>query len=294
VDDHRDQCLEPAGCHRTPVAVVMTRPSRWFPGVEHQETSDPATAVNSRAAVLRDLHRPGAPLLLPNVWDCRSARLVAAAGLPAVATSSAAIADSLGYRDGETTPVGEMLDAIARIAAAVAVPVTADLERGYRMSPAELVERLAATGAAGCNLEDSDPRTGVLIDAEQQAEFLSEVRSAGRRYGIDLVINARIDTYVTPSNREPGARLAEAVRRARLYQAAGADCVYPILLSEEAAIAEFVVAAGGPVNVLADRHTPPRLAELGVARISFGPRLYQAGEVYIAGLIRELLRGNHD
>ena len=211
-----------------------------------------------------------------------------------MATSSAAIADSLGYRDGETTPVGEMLDAIARIAAAVAVPVTADLERGYRMSPAELVERLAATGAAGCNLEDSDPRTGVLIDAEQQAEFLSEVRSAGRRYGIDLVINARIDTYVTPSNREPGARLAEAVRRARVYQAAGADCVYPILLSEEAAIAEFVVAAGGPVNVLADRHTPARLAELGVARISFGPRLYQASEAHFADLIRELLKGTHD
>jgi 2-methylisocitrate lyase-like PEP mutase family enzyme len=273
----------------------MTPPSRWSPGVEHKDTSDPATAVNSRATVLRGLHRPGAPLLLPNVWDCRSARLVAAAGLPAVATSSAAIADSLGYRDGEATPVGEMLDAIARITAAVAVPVTADLERGFGMGPAELIERLAATGAAGCNLEDSDPRTGVLIDAERQAEFLSEVCMAGRRYGIDLVVNARIDTYLTPSGSDPGAHLAEAVRRARLYRAAGADCVYPILLSDEAAIAEFVVAAAGaPVNVLADRHPPARLAELGVARISFGPRLYQASQAQLADLIRKFLEGHHD
>jgi 2-methylisocitrate lyase-like PEP mutase family enzyme len=268
----------------------MTPPDRWSPGAEHRETSDPATVVNGRAATLRDLHRPGAPLLLPNVWDCRSARLVATAGLPAVATSSAAIADSLGYRDGEATPVGEMLDAIARIAAAVAVPVTADLERGYRMGPADLVERLAATGAAGCNLEDSDPRTGLLIDADRQADFLSEVRSASRRCGIDLVINARIDTYVTTSGGEAVARLAETVRRARLYQAAGADCVYPILLPGEAAIAEFVAAVGAPVNVLADRHTPARLAELGVARISFGPRLYHDSEAHLAGLIAELVR----
>ncbi|MBM0237033.1 isocitrate lyase/phosphoenolpyruvate mutase family protein [Micromonospora sp. ATA32] len=268
----------------------MTPPSRWSPGAEHREASDPAAVVNSKADVLRDLHRRGSPLLLPNVWDCRSARLVAAAGLPAVATSSAAIADSLGYGDGEATPVGEMLDAIARIAAAVAVPVTADLERGYRMGPAELVERLAATGAAGCNLEDSDPRTGVLIDAERQADLLSEVRAASRRCRVDLVINARIDTYLTTSGGAPGARLAETMRRARLYQAAGADCVYPILLSDEAAIAELVAASGVPVNILADRHTPARLADLGVARISFGLRLYHDSQAHLAGVIGELVR----
>ena len=272
----------------------MTPPSRWSPGAEHRETSEPATVVNSRAAVLRDLHRPGAPLLLPNVWDCRSARLVAAAGLPAVATSSAAVADSLGYRDGEASPVDEMLDAIARITAAVDVPVTADLERGYRMGPAELVERLAATGAAGCNLEDSDPPTGVLIDADRQANFLSEVRSGARRCGIDLVINARIDTYLTPSGGKPGARLAEAIRRAHLYQAAGADCVYPILLSDEAAIAEFVASVSAPVNILASHHTPARLTELGAARISFGPRLYHDSETHLTDLIHKLIHPGQD
>jgi 2-methylisocitrate lyase-like PEP mutase family enzyme len=267
----------------------MTPPSRWSPGAEHRKTSDPVAVVNSRAAVLRALHRPGDPLMLLNVWDSRSARLVAAAGLPAVATSSAAIADSLGYHDGEATPVGEMLDAITRIAVAVAVPVTADLERGYRMSPTELVERLAATGAAGCNLEDSDPRTGVLIDAERRADFLAEVRSAGRRCGIDLVINARIDTFLTKPGGDPAARLAETVRRARLYQAAGVDCVYPILLSDDSAIADLVAAISAPVNLLANDHTPARLAELGAARISFGARLYAASKDHLAGLIAELV-----
>jgi 2-methylisocitrate lyase-like PEP mutase family enzyme len=233
-------------------------------------------------------------LLLPNAWDGQSARLVAAAGLPAVATSSAAIAENLGYRDGEATPVGEMLDAIARIAATVTVPVTADLERGYRMGPMELVERLAATGAAGCNLEDSNPGTGILVDAERQADFLADVRSAARRCGIDLVVNARIDTYLTTPSGEPSALLAETVRRARLYQAAGADCVFPIMLSDETAVAEFVAAVDGPVNILAGQHTTARLAELGVARVSLGPRLYRAAQTHLAGLIAEFVHPGRD
>jgi 2-methylisocitrate lyase-like PEP mutase family enzyme len=157
------------------------------------------------------------------------------------------------------------------------------------MGPAELVERLAATGAAGCNMEDSDPRTGILVDAERQADFLAEVRSAARRCGIDLVINARIDTYLTASGGEPGALLAETVRRARLYRAAGADCVYPIRLSDEAAITELVAAAGAPVNLLAARHTPAKLAGLGAARVSFGPGLYHAAQTHLAALIAEFV-----
>ncbi|HEX5596085.1 MAG TPA: isocitrate lyase/phosphoenolpyruvate mutase family protein [Micromonosporaceae bacterium] len=271
------------------MAPVVIPPSRWSPGAEPQETSNSAAIASTRAGILRGLHRPGTPLLLPNVWDCQSARLVAAAGLPAVATSSAAIADTLGYHDGEATPVGEMLDAIARIVASVDVPVTADLERGYRMNPAELVERLAATGAAGCNLEDSDPRTGRLIDAERQADFLADVRAAALACGIDLVLNARIDTYHAGSEGEAAARLAETVRRAHLYSTAGADCVFPILLSDEAAIAELVAIADAPVNILANGDlTLARLAELGVARISFGPRLYQTTRTDLAELIAEL------
>ncbi|MEU8301188.1 isocitrate lyase/phosphoenolpyruvate mutase family protein [Micromonospora sp. NPDC048909] len=270
------------------MATVVTPPSRWSPDAQDRETSDPAAAANDRAGALRAMHQPGAPLVLPNAWDCLSARLVEAAQLPAVATSSAAIADSLGYRDGEATPVGEMLDAISRIVAAVAVPVTADLERGYRMPAAELVERLATTGAVGCNLEDSDPRTGALVDAERQADFLAAVRAAATAAGIDLVLNARIDTHLAGPDREPGARAAETIRRAHRYRAAGADCVYPILLRDDTEIAELV-AAGAPVNILAGNGlTVARLAGLGVARISFGAQLYQSTRAHLAGLIGEL------
>lgn len=254
----------------------------------------------SRAAVLRGLHRPGDPLLLPNVWDCQSARLVAAAGLAAVATSSAAVAGSLGFADGEAAPAGEMFDAVARIVAAVEVPVTADLERGYGLAPAELVERLAATGAVGCNLEDSDPRTGALVEAERQADFLAGVRAAAQQCGVDVVINGRIDTYLRKRGEylmTAGERLAETIRRAQLYRAAGADCVFPILIAHEAgeaAVAEVVRAAGGPVNVLAgpgELAGPKNLAALGVARISFGPSLYHACGTHLAGLITDLTTG---
>ncbi|GHJ43855.1 carboxyvinyl-carboxyphosphonate phosphorylmutase [Catellatospora sp. TT07R-123] len=262
---------------------------RWSPAAAGGQTSDPAAAVNRHAATLRELHRPGTPLLLPNVWDCSSARAVVAAGLPAVATSSAAMADSLGYRDGEAAPVGLLLDAIARIAAAVGVPVTADLERGYRMTPAELVERLAATGAAGCNLEDSDPGTGELVDAGRQADLLAEVRAAAHDQGIDLVLNARIDTYLRPAG-DPAALLDETVRRARRYHAAGADCVYPIGLSAPDAVAEVVAAAGAPVNILARSGGGlGGLAALGVARISFGPHLYRACRSHLEQQVADYL-----
>jgi 2-methylisocitrate lyase-like PEP mutase family enzyme len=294
VDDHGDQRLEPAGRDRSALAGVVTPPSGWTPAAEVRRTGDPAIAVNRRASILRGLHRPGHPLLLPNAWDCSSARAVVAAGLPAVATSSAAVAETLGYRDGEATPVSEMLDAVARIVGAVDVPVTADLERGYRMAPGELVERLAATGAAGCNLEDSDPRTGAPVEADEQATYLADVRAAADRCDIDLVVNARIDTYLGPAS-DPDMRLTEAVRRARLYREAGADCVYPIGLADETTIGEFVASVAVPVNILAGGRapTPAVLAGLGVARISFGPHLYRASRTHLAGLVNDILNGCH-
>lgn len=143
------------------------------------------------ATRLRDLHTRTTPLILPNVWDAASARAVEAAGFPVVATGSSAMAAVLGYEDGEHTPPAEMLAAVARIVRAVGVPVTADMERGYGLKPAELVERLLEAGASGCDLEDSG-RDG-LIDREEQADFLAAVRAAA---GADLVVNARVDTYV--------------------------------------------------------------------------------------------------
>jgi 2-methylisocitrate lyase-like PEP mutase family enzyme len=243
------------------------------------------------AAALRALHRPGDPLVLPNVWDAGSARVVAAAGFGAVATSSGAVAESLGYADHEATPVGEMLDAIARISAAVSVPVTADFERGYGLRPADLVERLAAAGAVGMNLEDSDPATGVLIDADKHADFLGAVVEAGRLTGIDLVLNARIDVYIREEGRwSARERLDEAIRRAGLYRAAGADCVYPIVLASRPDIATFVDEVRAPVNVITSTSEPnlSALAELGVARISFGSGVYRATQKHLTDVVARI------
>ncbi len=244
------------------------------------------------AATLRALHRPGTPLVLPNVWDAATARVVADAGFPAVATGSAAVAASLGYPDGEAAPADEMFAAIGRIARAVALPVTADVERGYGWPPAELVRRLAATGAVGCNIEDSDPGTGRLVDADEQADFLAAVRAAADRAGVDLVINARIDTF-HHGEGDDRQRLEEAVRRGRRYAEAGADCVYPILFAERAAIRTLVARIPSPVNVMY-RPGTPSLAELagtGVARISFGSGVHHAALEYVGRLVTAIHAG---
>jgi 2-methylisocitrate lyase-like PEP mutase family enzyme len=254
---------------------------------------------NAAASRLRGLHRPGRPLVLPNAWDAGSARIVAAAGFTAVATSSAAVAESLGYSDGEAAPVEEMLDAVARIARAVSVPVTADFERGYGLPPAQLVERLAASGAVGCNLEDSEPSARTLVDADQQADFLAAVRESARAAGIDLVINARIDVFLDDVLRDgvgvgggATARLDEAIRRARLYVSAGADCVYPIRMTSPADIRAIVDEIGAPVNILAAADIPSiaELAALGVARVSFGAGLYRAACRRVGELVADIAR----
>ncbi|WP_406314240.1 isocitrate lyase/phosphoenolpyruvate mutase family protein [Streptosporangium sp. NBC_01639] len=250
------------------------------------------TATTQKAMALRALHVPGDPLVVPNVWDAASARTVESAGFPVIATGSAAIAPVLGYDDGEAAPAGEMLAAVARIARAVGVPVTADLERGYGMEPAELVERLAAAGAVGCNLEDSDPRTGTMVDAGEQAAFLAAVRAAASEAGTGLVINARVDTYLHGEGT-PDERLAEAVRRGRRYLQAGADCVYPILASDPAAIRSLAEEIDGPINIAFHPGTPSlaELAGLGVARVSFGPGLHRAVQAYTARMVAAIKIG---
>ena len=217
------------------------------------------------AAALRALHVPGDPLVLPNAWDAATAKVVEEAGFPAVATTSSGVAEALGYEDGEQTPVEEMLAAVARVARVVGVPVTADMEAGYGLPDAELAERLAATGAVGLNLEDTDhARKPALAPMAAHAERIAAVKGAA-----DLVLNARIDVHLR------GGETAEALERARAYAAAGADCVYPIGVADEATIEAFV-ATGIPVNILLRPGAPDiaRLAELGVARISLGHFLH--------------------
>jgi 2-methylisocitrate lyase-like PEP mutase family enzyme len=132
---------------------------------------DAANGLEGKCDLLRSLHLPGAPLVLPNAWDAATARVVAAAGFPAVATTSAGVAAALGYEDHEGAPAGEMLAAAAQITRSVDVPVTVDAEAGYGMTAAELVAELKGVGAAGCNLEDTSHATATLRDLAQQAEL---------------------------------------------------------------------------------------------------------------------------
>lgn len=231
--------------------------------------------TEANGALLRALHVPGTPLILPNAWDAASARLVAEAGFKAVATSSAAIAAVLGWDDGEAAPVAEMLAAAGRIARSVSVPVTVDFERGYGLKPDELVERFAQTGAVGLNLEDSDPATGAMVDTERQADFLAGVRAAAQAQGVDLVINARTDSFLRRAGT-PQEQLDASIERGSRYLAAGADCVYPLGVSEPDAIRALTEAIPGPVNIARGPQSPLSLADLaglGVARVSFGPSL---------------------
>jgi 2-methylisocitrate lyase-like PEP mutase family enzyme len=234
------------------------------------------------ATTLRSLHVPGAPVVLPNAWDAASARMVEEAGFPAVATSSFATATILGYDDGESAPVDDVLAAAARIARSVSVPVTIDFERGYRLAPAELVERFAATGAVGLNLEDSDPATGTMIEPAEQADFLAAIRAADP----ELVINARIDTFIRRAG-SPAEQLASAIDRATQYLAAGADCVYPIGASDPDVIQTLTKEIAGPVNISYGQGTNSvnDLAALGAARITFGPMLQRHLYAHLANTL---------
>ena len=227
-----------------------------------------------KTATLRALHVPGDPLVLPNAWDPASARMVVAAGFPVVATSSFATAVILGYRDGEEAPADEVLAAAARIARSVDAPLTVDFERGYALEPAAIVERLAATGAVGVNLEDSDPPTGTMIDPAEQAAFLAAMRSSADALGVDLVINARTDSFLRrPATREE--QLAASLERGKRYLAAGADCIYPIGASDPGTVRALVEGMDAPVNIGFGRGqlSIAELADLGAARVSFGPTL---------------------
>ncbi|MFG2093841.1 isocitrate lyase/phosphoenolpyruvate mutase family protein [Streptomyces sp. NPDC048612] len=233
------------------------------------------------AAELRALHHgPDLPLVLPGPWDAASATVFADAGFTALATPSAGIAASLGYADGATPP-GEMFAAVTRIVRAVGIPVSADVEAGYGLSARELVGRLADTGAVGCNLEDTDHTTGTLRDAHRQADWLAEVRAEA---GDALVINARIDTYL---HGAPDTE--ETIRRGRLYAAAGADCVYPIL-APPPRLAALATAIGLPLNsvVTPDGPAPRALGTLGASRVTFGPGLQHRATAALAGIAERL------
>lgn len=236
--------------------------------------------ANTRAHAFRALHQPGRPLILFNIWDVGSAKAVAAAGAPALATGSWSVAAANGFPDGEKMPLEFALANLRRITAATELPVTLDLESGYGDSAQAVGRTVAAAieaGAIGCNLEDSFPADGSLRDAQAQAERYRQARAAAQAAGVELFLNARTDVFFQrPAAQHDQGMVAEAVERAKRYADAGADGLFVPGLVDQGLIETLVKAVALPVNVMVGEGTPAfaRLAELGVARISHGPGPY--------------------
>ena len=240
---------------------------------------------SEQAQAFRRLHAGPAILILPNAWDVATARLVEDAGFPAIATTSAGVAWALGYPDGERISRGEMLDVVRRIAAAVRVPVTADVEGGYGATPeaaADTARGVIAAGAIGLNLEDGTAEGG-LLDLPLHVERIQAARAAGASAGVPLVVNARTDAFEV-KGWDAERRFTEAVRRANAYRAAGADCLFVPHVSDGDTIGRLAREIDGPLNVIAGPPAPPirELERLGVRRASLGPRVVQAA----LGLVR--------
>ncbi|GAB7181672.1 isocitrate lyase/phosphoenolpyruvate mutase family protein [Kitasatospora sp. Ki12] len=248
------------------------------------------TSLREKALLLRELHRPGDPLVLANVWDAASARLVAAAGARAVATASASVCWSLGSPDGGGVDREEVLARTAGVVRSVDLPVTADLEDGYAATAAgvgETVTALLATGAVGVNLEDGGRPVA------EAAERIAAARSAADAAGVPLFVNGRTDVFLLGTGA-PEGRLDDAVERLRAYVEAGADGVFVPGVADPETVAALVAAVPAPLNVLAGPGSlsVAELAKLGVGRISLGPGLAKAAyaavrraaeEVYASG-----------
>jgi len=230
-----------------------------------------------KAQAFRKMHDRSAVLVLPNAWDAVTARLFARMEFAAVATTSGGIAWSLGYPDGELAPRGDFVAATGRIARAVELPVTADMEAGYGATPEDVADSVRAVieaGAVGINLEDGLHAPGALRGIDAAADRIRAAREAAAEAGVPIVINARTDTYLLKYGTTDAERFEETVRRAKAYLAAGADCVFPIGLGDGPTLGALVKTLGAPINVAARPGMPSiaELAQLGVARVSTATR----------------------
>ncbi|MGW1498593.1 isocitrate lyase/PEP mutase family protein [Streptomyces mirabilis] len=264
--------------------------------------------THETALAFRALHIPGRPLVLPNAWDTASARLVEEAGASAVATTSAGLAWDLGTADGDRLDRDRALGAVARVAAAVRVPVSADIESGYAKDAAgvgDTIRAVLAAGAVGVNIEDAlydgegddgegvgDGGRGPLRPVAEQAERIAAARAAADVAGVPLFINARIDTVL----RGAGG-VEETLERAAAFLAAGADGIFVPGAVDPGTVKSLVAGVEGPLNVLVGPGAPSvaELAALGVARISTGSSIAQAAHAVVRRAARELLSaGTYD
>lgn len=248
--------------------------------------------MTDAAERLRALHRTPPIFVIPNAWDAASARLFEAEGFSAIATTSAGVAAALGYPDGGVVPAREMIEAVARIARAVKVPVSADIEHAYAATPdavADNVLRVIAAGAVGINLEDYVPGAADLEPLPLQLDKIHAIVKASATAGVRVVINARTDVFLRALGA-PDARLGVAVERGKAFLAAGADCVFVPGVRDRDTIAALVQNIGGPINILAVDGTPPvpELESIGVARLSIGSGPMRAALSLVRDVAREL------
>ncbi len=242
-----------------------------------------------KAEEFRSLHQTKRVLILPNAWDVPSARVFEDAGFPAIATSSAALSVSLGYPDGEKIAKNDLFTVLRKIAGILTVPLSADIESGFGASTEQLsdtIRRVIEAGAVGINMEDiSDFERKTLLPIEKQVERLKTVRRVSDSQGIPLVINARTDAYRFGAGDEK-SKLEETIRREKAYETAGADCLYPMGLTDKETIATFVKAVNKPVNIMARKGAPTisELEKIGVKRLSLGPTPMYA----LIGLLRRI------
>ncbi len=243
----------------------------------------------AKADAFRAMHRGPKILLLPNVWDVASARVIEESGFRAIATTSAGIAFTLGYPDGQKISREEMLARVARIANAVRAPVTADVEAGYGDRPedaAQTARGVIEAGAVGMNLEDgTDDPQHPLADLPSQLEKIRAVREAALNSGVRLVLNARTDVYLLQVG-PPEKRYDETLRRLLAYRDAGADCVFAPGVRDAETITRLVRDVQCPLNILAGPGAPsiPEMEKLGVARVSLGSAPMRA----TLGLLRRM------
>jgi 2-methylisocitrate lyase-like PEP mutase family enzyme len=234
--------------------------------------------LDEKAATFLALHRPGEPVVAPTVWDPWSAEVAAAEGFAALTVGSSPAAAAVGRRDGEDLTLAEMLAQVRLIAAAVDVPVSADLESGYGAEPARIVEGLLEAGAIGLNIEDTVHSEGDRIrDAAEHADLVSALRAAADDTGVHVVVNARTDVILDEIGPAE-SRVDRAIERLRVAAAAGADVLYPIGFPSEVDQRRLCAELPLPVNALGRPgvDTLAGLASLGVGRISFGPYLQRA------------------
>lgn len=256
-----------------------------------------AVSSKAKALRLRQLHEGPEPLLLANVWDVASARIVEQLGFKALATTSAGIANLLGYPDGENIAAKEMLEWVGRIVRAVELPVTADLEAGYNLGDVNtLVTEMIAIGAVGLNIEDADHATRSLLDVKTQAERVATIREVASSLDVPVVINARTDAYLLDTVKDQD-RFPIATERARAYRQAGADCIFVPGLRDIDIIKELLRATPGPINILAGPGSASvgELARVGVRRISLGSSPHRAALGLLRAVGQELIgTGTYD